>query len=316
MPWWPTAMPTKSRCASWPRCATCMTRARRASASRPPTSCTGSCRNAGAPAHYDEATRLPNRARLGMLLQDALLTSQREGSLLTVCHLDIDHFKAINERHGHEAGDRLLAALAVRVQSSLRTWAGGDDVAARVGGDEFALLLRTATLRESHHAVQRVLQQIALPCDIGTADGPLSVTASIGATVYPHDRADGEALLRHADQAMYGAKQSGRNGYLFFDAELDRRTRTASSPSAACRRPSTPPSSRCTTSRRSTWPAAVRWAPRRCCAGTIRSMAWCRRASSCRWWSTPAWASILADGCWRRAWPSWRAGCARGWTSR
>lgn len=176
-------------------------------------------------AHYDEATRLPNRARLGMLLQEALATSQREGSLLTVCHLDLDHFKAINERHGHEAGDRLLATLAARVQSSLRTWAGGDDVAARVGGDEFALLLRTATLRESHHAVQRVLQQIALPCDIGLAEGPLCVTASIGATVYPYDRADGEALLRHADQAMYGAKQSGRNGYLFFDAELDRRTK-------------------------------------------------------------------------------------------
>ena len=176
-------------------------------------------------AHYDEATRLPNRTRLAVLLQDALAVSQREGSLLTVCHLDIDHFKAVNERHGHDAGDRLLAELAARVQASLRSWAGGDDVAARVGGDEFALLLRTATLRESHHAVQRVLQQIALPCDIGLPDGPLAVTASIGATVYPYDRADGEALLRHADQAMYGAKQAGRNGYLFFDAELDRRTK-------------------------------------------------------------------------------------------
>ena len=116
-------------------------------------------------------------------------------------------------------------ALAARMQASLRTWAGGDDVAARVGGDEFALLLRTATLRESHHAVERLLQQISQPCDIGLPDGPLTVTASIGATVYPVDRADGEALLRHADQAMYGAKQAGRNGYLFFDAELDRRTK-------------------------------------------------------------------------------------------
>lgn len=174
-------------------------------------------------AHYDEVTRLPNRAKLALLLQEALATSRREGSLLTVCHLDIDHFKSINERYGHEAGDRLLAALAARVQGSLRTWAGGDDVAARVGGDEFALLLRTATLRESHHAVERLLQQIALPCDIGLPDGPLAVTASIGATVYPFDRADGEALLRHADQALYGAKQAGRSGYLFFDAEQDRR---------------------------------------------------------------------------------------------
>ncbi len=176
-------------------------------------------------AHYDELTRLPNRAKLALLLQDALVTSEREGSLLTVCHLDIDHFKAINERHGQAAGDRLMATLAARVQSSLRSWAGGDDVAARVGGDEFALLLRTATLRESHHAVERVLRQIAQPCDIGLEDGPIAVTASIGATVYPHDRVDADALLRHADQAMYGAKQAGRNGYLFFDAEQDRRTK-------------------------------------------------------------------------------------------
>ncbi|HNK19622.1 MAG TPA: bifunctional diguanylate cyclase/phosphodiesterase, partial [Piscinibacter sp.] len=94
-----------------------------------------------------------------------------------------------------------------------------------VGGDEFALLLRTATLRESHHAVERVLRQIAQPCDIGLAEGPITVTASIGATVYPYDRVDGDALLRHADQAMYGAKQAGRDGYLFFDAEQDRRTK-------------------------------------------------------------------------------------------
>jgi diguanylate cyclase (GGDEF)-like protein/PAS domain S-box-containing protein len=176
-------------------------------------------------AHYDELTRLPNRVKLSQLIEETLSTSQREGSLLTVCHLDIDHFKAINESHGHEVGDRLLALLADRVHASLRSWAGGDDVAARIGGDEFALLLRTATLRESHHAVERVLQQIAQPCDLGLESGPLSVTASIGATVFPHDRADGEALLRHADQAMYGAKQAGRNGYLFFDAEQDRRTK-------------------------------------------------------------------------------------------
>lgn len=176
-------------------------------------------------AHYDELTRLPNRTKLAQLLQDALDTSQREGSLLTVCHLDIDHFKAVNERHGQELADRLLARLAERIEASLRSWAGGDDVAARVGGDEFALLLRTATLRESHHAVERVLQQIAQPCDLGLASGPITVTATIGATVFPHDRADGEELLRHADQAMYGAKQAGRNGYLFFDAEQDRRTK-------------------------------------------------------------------------------------------
>jgi diguanylate cyclase (GGDEF)-like protein/PAS domain S-box-containing protein len=174
-------------------------------------------------AHFDELTRLPNRVRLAQMLQAALHTSQREGSLLTVCYLDLDHFKPVNDRFGHEAGDRLLLELANRMRRSLRSWAGGDDVVARIGGDEFVLLLRTTTLEESRHAVERVLQQVCQPYALGVEIGPVNVTASIGATVFPLDGADAETLLRHADHAMYGAKQAGRNGYLFFDAEHDRR---------------------------------------------------------------------------------------------
>ena len=174
-------------------------------------------------AHFDELTRLPNRVRLAQMLQAALHTSQREGSLLTVCYLDLDHFKPVNDRFGHEVGDRLLLELANRMRRSLRSWAGGDDVVARIGGDEFVLLLRTTTLEESRHAVERVLHQVCQPYTLGVDGGPVTVTASIGATVYPLDDADAETLLRHADHAMYGAKQAGRNGYLFFDAEHDRR---------------------------------------------------------------------------------------------
>ena len=174
-------------------------------------------------AHFDELTRLPNRARLAQMLQTAMQTSRREGSLLTVCYLDLDHFKPVNDRFGHEAGDRLLLELAERMRRSLRSWAGGDDVVARIGGDEFVLLLRTATLEESRHAVERVLAQVCQPYGLGVGAGPVMVTASIGATVFPLDGADAETLLRHADHAMYGAKQAGRNGYLFFDAEHDRR---------------------------------------------------------------------------------------------
>jgi diguanylate cyclase (GGDEF)-like protein/PAS domain S-box-containing protein len=174
-------------------------------------------------AHFDELTRLPNRVRLAQMLQSAMQTSRREGSLLTVCYLDLDHFKPVNDRFGHEAGDRLLQELANRMRRSLRSWAGGDDVVARIGGDEFVLLLRTATLEESRHAVERVLGQICQPYGLGVGAGPVMVTASIGATVFPLDSADAETLLRHADHAMYGAKQAGRNGYLFFDAEHDRR---------------------------------------------------------------------------------------------
>ncbi len=174
-------------------------------------------------AHFDELTRLPNRVRLAQMLQSAMQTSRREGSLLTVCYLDLDHFKPVNDRFGHEAGDRLLVELANRMRRSLRSWAGGDDVVARIGGDEFVLLLRTATLEESRHAVERVLNQVCQPYALGMGAGPVMVTASIGATVFPLDGADAETLLRHADHAMYGAKQAGRNGYLFFDAEHDRR---------------------------------------------------------------------------------------------
>jgi diguanylate cyclase (GGDEF)-like protein/PAS domain S-box-containing protein len=174
-------------------------------------------------AHFDELTRLPNRVRLAQMLQAAMHTSRREGSLLTVCYLDLDHFKPVNDRFGHDAGDRLLIELAQRMQRTLRSWAGGDDVVARIGGDEFVLLLRTATLEESRHAVERVLNQVCQPYALGVGGGPVMVTASIGATVFPLDGADAETLLRHADHAMYGAKQAGRNGYLFFDAEHDRR---------------------------------------------------------------------------------------------
>jgi diguanylate cyclase (GGDEF)-like protein/PAS domain S-box-containing protein len=174
-------------------------------------------------AHFDELTRLPNRVRLAQMLQAAMQTSRREGSLLTVCYLDLDHFKPVNDRFGHEAGDQLLLELANRMRRSLRSWAGGDDVVARIGGDEFVLLLRTATLEESRHAVERVLNQVCQPYALGVGNGPVMVTASIGATVFPLDGADAETLLRHADHAMYGAKQAGRNGYLFFDAEHDRR---------------------------------------------------------------------------------------------
>jgi diguanylate cyclase (GGDEF)-like protein/PAS domain S-box-containing protein len=175
-------------------------------------------------AHTDELTGLPNRARLAQLLREAMRASEREGFLLTIGYLDLDHFKPVNDRFGHEAGDRLLVELADRLRRSLRHWASGDDAVARLGGDEFVLLLRTATLEEGRHAVERVMRNLSMPYGLGVPGGPVLVTASIGATVYPIDKADADTLLRHADHAMYGAKQAGRNGYLFFDAEHDRRT--------------------------------------------------------------------------------------------
>ena len=175
-------------------------------------------------AHLDELTNLPNRARLAKRLAQAMVASERDGSLLTVCYLDLDHFKPVNDQFGHEVGDRLLVDLADRLRRSLRGHSELPDAVARLGGDEFVLLIRTATVEESRHAVDRVLRSVAKPYNLGPGHGVVSITASIGATVFPLDHADADTLLRHADHAMYGAKQSGRNGYLFFDAESDRRT--------------------------------------------------------------------------------------------
>ncbi|WP_348755173.1 EAL domain-containing protein [uncultured Aquincola sp.] len=173
---------------------------------------------------FDELTRLPNRARLAQMLADAMAAADREGTLLAVCYLDLDHFKPVNDRHGHAAGDRLLVELAHRLRGALRSNAAWSDAAARLGGDEFVLLLRAGTLDEARLAVERVLRVISQPYAIQPGADPVTVTASVGATVYPLDRSDADTLLRHADHAMYGAKQSGRNGYSFFDPEHSRRT--------------------------------------------------------------------------------------------
>lgn len=174
-------------------------------------------------AHFDELTRLPNRARLMEMLSEAMTASDADGYLLTVCYLDLDRFKPVNDRFGHAAGDRLLVELAGRLRSALRSNEVWSDAAGRLGGDEFVLLLRATTMEEARLAVERVLRVVAQPYVIDPNVDPVQVTASMGATVYPIDRSDADTLLRHADHAMYGAKQAGRNGYQFFDPENRRR---------------------------------------------------------------------------------------------
>jgi diguanylate cyclase (GGDEF)-like protein/PAS domain S-box-containing protein len=174
-------------------------------------------------AHFDELTRLPNRTRLTHALSEAMGASDREGHLLVVCYLDLDHFKPVNDDRGHAAGDRLLVELAQRLRGALRGNAAWADTVARLGGDEFVLLMRASTIDEAKLAVERVLRVVGEPYRLDAGE-PVQVSASIGATVYPLDRNDADTLLRHADHAMYGAKQAGRNGYLFFDPEHSRRT--------------------------------------------------------------------------------------------
>ncbi len=171
-------------------------------------------------AHYDALTQLPNRVLFADRLQQALLQSQQTQSMLAVCYLDLDGFKAINDQFGHSVGDRLLVEVASRLKNSLRA---GDSVA-RLGGDEFALLISGLhDCIDCRDTLEQLLGEIARPYLINQE--PLLISASIGVTLYPTDDASADALLRHADQAMYLAKQAGRNRYYLFDPEHDRRTR-------------------------------------------------------------------------------------------
>ncbi|EHR71717.1 PAS domain S-box/diguanylate cyclase (GGDEF) domain-containing protein [Burkholderiales bacterium JOSHI_001] len=174
-------------------------------------------------AHFDELTQLPNRARLAKLLTEAMAATDREGQMLTVCYLDLDHFKSLNDVFGHDVGDQVLVQLAQRLRGALRSRASWSDVVARLGGDEFVLLLRANTLEEARMAVERVMRVVGEPMALAPGAAPITLSASVGATVYPMDRSDADTLLRHADHAMYTAKQSGRDGHVFFDLEHNRR---------------------------------------------------------------------------------------------
>lgn len=168
-------------------------------------------------ANYDSLTGLPNRRLLRDRLKQAMAQAQRHGKLLAVCYLDLDGFKPINDCYGHETGDRLLVILSQRLQSNLR----GNDTLARLGGDEFVLLIgELNAAEECDYALSRTLQELSQPYDLG--DAVVTVSASIGVTLYPLDDADGDTLLRQADHAMYRAKQLGKNRYQLFDPQRDR----------------------------------------------------------------------------------------------
>jgi len=168
--------------------------------------------------NYDELTGLPNRQLLEDRLREARTHADRQHKNLSVCYLDLDGFEAINDSFGHAAGNEILRILASRLAQTLRS---GDTVA-RIGGDEFGVILQS----ENHDSVyERMLATINEPLDPGVGTGPITLTASLGITRYPADSADAEGLIRHADQAMYSAKEKGRNLLHFFDPELNEHRR-------------------------------------------------------------------------------------------
>lgn len=171
-------------------------------------------------AYHDALTRLPNRALLTDRLQQAMAQARRDRKRLAVCYLDLDHFKPINDTHGHAQGDQVLIEVAQRLKESVRA---GDTIA-RLGGDEFVLLLDDLTdIEECEHAIDRVLTALQVPFIV--ASQPTMLSASLGVTLYPDDSSDPDTLLRHVDQAMYAAKQAGGHRYQWFNAALDHRAR-------------------------------------------------------------------------------------------
>ena len=162
-------------------------------------------------AQYDPLTGIPNRQFFNDQLTRATARARRDGRKVSLLYLDLDAFKVVNDTLGHDAGDQLLQEVADRIRRSVRA----GDVVARLGGDEFAVLLEgLAAPRDVEAMASGLLEVISKPYHI--ADRQLTITTSIGITVYPSDNADTQMLLKNADIAMYKAKDSGRNTFKFF----------------------------------------------------------------------------------------------------
>jgi diguanylate cyclase (GGDEF)-like protein len=169
-------------------------------------------------AYHDVLTQLPNRKLFTDRLTHSITRARRSGRALAVMFVDLDHFKAINDLHGHEAGDELLLTMAGRLRDNVRD----DDTVARLGGDEFTILL--SELRQPEDAAnvaEKVIKALSEPLSLGGAK--VEVSASIGISLFPGDGPDAETLLRNADSAMYRAKESGRNNYQLCTDDLKRR---------------------------------------------------------------------------------------------
>jgi diguanylate cyclase (GGDEF)-like protein/PAS domain S-box-containing protein len=167
-------------------------------------------------AHYDSLTNLPNRVLLRDRLRGAAAAAARNHWTLAVMFVDLDRFKAINDALGHNAGDYVLTEAAARLSDCVRA----SDTVGRLGGDEFALVLQNVGNGQAAATVARkIIDALAQPFEIEGND--YFVTASVGITLYPNDSKDVDNLIRHADTAMYHAKELGRNNFQYFTAQMN-----------------------------------------------------------------------------------------------
>lgn len=170
-------------------------------------------------AHYDTLTGLPNRVLFNERLKQHIAQARRRGDMAAVMLLGLDRFKVANDTLGHAVGDELLKQVSQRLSTAVR----GADTVARLSGDEFGLVLGDVRVAEDARTVaQKILDTLAAPFCLNGYE--LYVTASIGVSLCPADGETEHALIKHADTAMARAKESGRNNFQFFSAEMNTRT--------------------------------------------------------------------------------------------
>lgn len=178
-------------------------------------------------AYYDSLTNLPNRTLFKELFKRALSNASREGSLMAILFLDLDHFKRINDTLGHATGDRLLQAVTNRLIKSTRSSDSitrleddTEETVSRLGGDEFVLLLnKVNVIHDAGKVASRILRDLSEPFDLDGRE--VFITGSIGISLFPSDGDDAEDLLKNADAAMYHAKTKGRNNYQYYSKSMN-----------------------------------------------------------------------------------------------
>src|SRR6267154_3264092 len=167
-------------------------------------------------AQHDVVTNLPNRLLLNDRITQSISLARRQKKHLAVVFLDLDRFKCINDSLGHAIGDELLQSVSKRLLASVRS----SDTVSRLGGDEFVILLsEIANPEDAATSAKKILLLLSAPHYIGGQD--LHIDGSIGISVYPEDGEDAETIIKSADTAMYHAKESGRNNFQFFKADMN-----------------------------------------------------------------------------------------------
>ena len=167
-------------------------------------------------AYYDALTELPNRTLLQDRLAKALAGARRRKDKVALLFLDLDRFKIINDSLGHSCGDLLLQGVAER----LKKWARELDTVARLGGDEFLIVLTSVKdVADAAVAADRIVK--SMTAGFVVQGHPLSISCSLGISVFPEHGADGDTLIKNADAAMYCAKENGRNNFRFFTEEMN-----------------------------------------------------------------------------------------------